>query len=350
MNRPLDWQQRELGRDCRHSYIVQAPAGSGKTELLTQRMLGLLARVTNPEEVVAITFTRKAAAEMSHRLIGHLQAAARQRNGEGDSQSLQEHEQVSRDLALAVLDHDTEMGWGLLDQPSRLRIRTIDSLCSELARQLPILSGLGGGQKVTEDATALYRKAAVRTMAALEEDDNELRDDVERILGRYDNQYDRLVELLTSMLANREQWLGHLFSTRSGESFNRQGMQAALEYLVQHELLNARDKTPDHLLNSLPRFFNFALSNAPDDEPSLKNLVDFAGGLEGGTLDLPVTADALPHWQTMIKRLITSRGDKWRSSLTKKDGFPAPSQATGQDALIYRAMKEDFIEQIMTLI
>ena len=48
MNRPADWEQRELGRDLTHSYIVQAPAGSGKTELLTQRLLALLARVENP--------------------------------------------------------------------------------------------------------------------------------------------------------------------------------------------------------------------------------------------------------------------------------------------------------------
>ncbi len=77
MNRPADWRERKQGRDPHCSYIVQAPAGSGKTELLTQRMLGLLARVENPEEIVAITFTRKSAAEMSHRLVSHLQAAAK---------------------------------------------------------------------------------------------------------------------------------------------------------------------------------------------------------------------------------------------------------------------------------
>ena len=81
MNLPSDWKQRELGCDLQNSYIVQAPAGSGKTELLTQRLLALLARVENPEEVVAITFTRKAAAEMSHRLVNRLQAAARQQTG-----------------------------------------------------------------------------------------------------------------------------------------------------------------------------------------------------------------------------------------------------------------------------
>ena len=49
-----------------------------------------------------------------------------------------------------LLANDAERGWNLLAQPSRLRIRTIDSLCAELARQLPVLSGLGGGQQVVD--------------------------------------------------------------------------------------------------------------------------------------------------------------------------------------------------------
>jgi len=346
MSRPSDWQQREQSRDLRNSCIVQAPAGSGKTELLTQRLLALLAQVESPEEVVAITFTRKAAAEMSRRLLGHLQAA--NKKGTNTGEKLEPHELISHQLALKVLENDSRQGWNLLEQPSRLRIRTIDSLCSELARQLPVLSGLGGGQQVAKDASALYRKAAARTMATIEDDNDELRTDVIRVLDRYNNQYDTLVELLTGMLASREQWIGHLLASRTDDGFDRHGLEQALRYLVEFQLKKARQIIPGDLLTSLPQFYRYALSNDPDNEAALTELLAACGGPDCDFLDLPKIAEALVHWQTVIDTLFTKADEMRKAAPGAKDGFPPPSAARGEEKDHRKAWKDDFKEILDT--
>ena len=95
-----DFRQRERALDPAASCIVQAPAGSGKTELLIQRYLRLLARVQAPEQVLAITFTRKAAAEMRQRVVEALVAARE------DTPCSNEHEKVTRELARQALAAD----------------------------------------------------------------------------------------------------------------------------------------------------------------------------------------------------------------------------------------------------
>ena len=335
MSRPADWQQRGAGRDPERSFIVQAPAGSGKTELLTQRLLGLLARVENPEEIIAITFTRKAAAEMSHRLLLRLHEA----HGDIDEDGLEPHQRTSLELARAALRNDAERGWNLLQQPSRLRIRTIDSLCSDLARQLPLLSGLGGGLGITENADELYHLAAVRTMAAIEDDSDPLQADVVRILDRYDNRYDLLVELLRHMLANREQWMQHLVG-----GVDREALESALRFLVESELEQAHGLVPGWLLLELPPLLDYALANDPTDEAELHALFEGCGGRGCARLALAATADSLPHWNTLINRLLTADGTKWRANGDVKAGFPAPSKARGEEKSIREHWKTRFKE------
>src|SRR5437588_3763572 len=98
-----DAQQRETALETSGSFIVQAPAGSGKTELLIQRFLALLARVPEPEAIVAITFTIKAAAEMRGRVIQALENAAL------GMEPATAHERVTFGLASAALKSDRRL-------------------------------------------------------------------------------------------------------------------------------------------------------------------------------------------------------------------------------------------------
>src|SRR6201993_1312096 len=100
-----DSAARARALDVTRSFLVQAPAGSGKTELLIQRFLALLAHVDRPERIVAMTFTRKAAAEMRDRIIEALRLAA------AGAAPDDEHEQRTLELAQRALAQDARHGW-----------------------------------------------------------------------------------------------------------------------------------------------------------------------------------------------------------------------------------------------
>jgi len=83
-----DQAQRIEALDTSRSFLIQAPAGSGKTELLTQRYLKLLSISDSPESVLAMTFTKKAVSELKARVIDALKSA------QGDRPDLS-HKQIS---------------------------------------------------------------------------------------------------------------------------------------------------------------------------------------------------------------------------------------------------------------
>src|SRR5688572_2367811 len=158
-----DQAQREQALDARRSFIVQAPAGSGKTDLLVKRYIKLLSLVEKPEEILAITFTRKAAAEMRKRVL----------EGIGNAGEI----------------------------AHRLRIQTIDAFCAALTRQTPVLARFGAQPGIIEDASELYLEAARRVFT-------QLNPVTERLLGHLDNNLPFAVALLAHMLRTRDRWLG----------------------------------------------------------------------------------------------------------------------------------------------
>ncbi len=195
-----DEDQRRQALHVGRSFIVQAPAGSGKTELLIQRYLALLAVVEKPERIQAVTFTRKAAGEMRERILA---ALVRARRGEVPGKS---HELITHDLARAALKRDDARAWGLLQNPSRLRVQTIDSLCQSIVMQMPWLARQGALPELVEDAMPLYTSAAYRTLGMVERPGPH-REWIENVLLHLDNNARRVADMLASMLGKREQWL-----------------------------------------------------------------------------------------------------------------------------------------------
>jgi ATP-dependent exoDNAse (exonuclease V) beta subunit len=186
---PPDQTQRDLALDPSRSILVQAPAGSGKTTLLTERFLRLLVEVEEPGQVVAITFTNAAAAEMRNRILDELR------------------KEEPSPLARRVLDRSQVRGWNLLDLPAQLRISTIDSFCRELALQQPLLSGLGGGLEIAEQPDELYRRAARETLRKIDQTGSALGAAIEELLLWRDNGWQEMEALLIAMLKSRDRWM-----------------------------------------------------------------------------------------------------------------------------------------------
>src|ERR1700748_2056747 len=115
---PPDHEARRRALDVQLSAIVEAPAGSGKTDLLLQRYLKLLAEggVSRPEEILAITFTRKATAELRERVLEQLHAAA---SGAPVALDASNFQRETRVLAKSVLAVDARLGWRPLEPPHR---------------------------------------------------------------------------------------------------------------------------------------------------------------------------------------------------------------------------------------
>ena len=293
-----DAQARRAARDVSRSFIVQAPAGSGKTELLIQRYLALLASVEVPEQIVAITFTRKAAAEMRARVTDALKSAAAQ------AIPAQPHRRETHALALRALDRDQARGWAVIEHPQRLKIDTLDSLNAWLAQRLPLLAGGVAGARIVEAGAQDHYALAARRLVDRLEDATPTGTALRRILEHAHGGVERMEALLAGLLGTRDQWLPHLL-----EADGIEALEHALRRLIDDELAALRDVLPARLTGELVALLRHGARHAAD----------------------PATRDALaawrtreqlppPHWrhleawQAMATLLLTRQG-QWRRQL-----------------------------------
>ena len=157
------------------SMIIRAPAGSGKTHLLVARFIKCLEQCQTPDRVFAITFTKKAAEEMKHRVLSALK----------DNTTLPHR----------LRDE-------ILSQPHLLNIFTIDGLCHQIAFSQPDISELSPDARLLSHPWPLYETAAKRVLLRHQHSEA-----LSTLITLNHGYVDRMLRLLTELLATRSQWI-----------------------------------------------------------------------------------------------------------------------------------------------
>ena len=299
-----DANARQQAIDPNYSYIVSAPAGSGKTGLITQRVLKLLTTVNNPEEILCITFTRKAAAEMRHRIHGALIFASENPRPEDSFNA------VIWDLATEALSRNAQFEWNLLDIPYRLRIKTIDSFCHYIAKQFAFDNGTGSLPEQSEYPQALYHKAARELLKQLEAN-NATGQALATVVAHMGNDLSDCEKLFADMLGKRDQWLPHIFTAADNSDY----FQVVIEQLIidnleriEHQLLP--------LAADLLALADYAGNNAPEGNKDLQSLQ--------GIIDYPeLSQQGLKQWKNILRMLLKKDKDfSPRRTVDARNGFP----------------------------
>ena len=291
-----DQSQRDQALDISDSFIVQAPAGSGKTELLTQRYLKLLSIADEPETILAITFTNKAVDELKHRVVSSLLQAK-------SIPPKEAHKLKTYKLANQVLKQSELREWDLLNNPSRIKISTIDSLSSLIVSKYPSLQQLIPPRIMSDryEYEYMYQMAAEKTLMLIEED--EYNESIARVLLYLDNHVDKFYRLLVYMLSKREQWLPRLYlkGVLDVDFLERTAQQIIVEHLqvlreIASEYLNVD-------------IFNLLRANTRPEVSKINKL-------PGDKLS------DLSNWQIIADLLLAKSSGEWRKKIDKSLGFP----------------------------
>lgn len=283
-----DQQVRDEVVSPKGSYIVQAPAGSGKTTLLVTRYLNLLCVVRQPEEILAITFTDKAAKEMKRRVLAQLL-------------------NPTSEIAEKALERSEQLGWNITLNSQRLKIQTIDSFAYSLVRRMPLESQLSLDYASLETAPSVYDDAAAEffeLMIKVKQD--ELVETIVKVLSIFDGDVSFGRRVLAEMLQRRHDWIKPmqtiLTALRDGVASNQlfKQLEDTRNTYIEQLLNTIRSDFDDDLLKRCKDLCRYAAHN---------NDVFFG--------DFEHTSD----WNFLGELFLTTQG-VFRKSVNVSQGFP----------------------------
>lgn len=295
--------EQSRAADPKASAWVEASAGTGKTHVLTARMLNLLLNGTAPDRILALTFTKAAAAEMANRILSRLGGWAVMEEGalRADIEAL-----TGRTPKASDIERAKSLFARVLDLPQGLNIQTIHAFCQSLLGRFPVESGLPPQFKVMDERTqdeilSATRDDLMSNVKAHEGSDlNAALAHVVILAG--ESQFN---SLMAALIRERVQ-LGRL------RPFGVEGMRAAIKNILELPL----DQTVEDVLRDAIDGVN---------EVSIERAAKALG--QGGKTDIK-RAETIAAWLVLNAEKRLEDFDSYCSAFLTKDAKPLARLAT----------------------
>jgi len=317
-----DHRERETALDGSRNIHCESPAGAGKTSLLTDRFLRLLALCGHPLQILALTFTNKAAAEMRQRIWNTLRSAEEGREGD--------RYEIAREALSRHKDY-----LHLIYSPDGLRITTFHSLCLAIVRSSPFEAEVSPDIAVIEgiehdELLEQVTDTTLRGIGSLPEGDPR-RAALENWLLRSNNNWGRFRSDCINLVTRRDylvDLIGLVSLHPDMDSFHHR---------INHDL-----KTLITRLIGRTRSALLETDFGKNWRAVARYLEPDHCGKDGGPPG--ITWQDLPSWQSLVELILTKEG-------TPRKRFPAGAKdpAAKETGARLRALPEETVRMLHDL-
>lgn len=223
--------KNKIALDPSNSVVVEACAGSGKTWLLVSRIVRLLLAGVQPGEILAITFTRKAAQEMQERLHEWLHLLAAKDDGEVREFLKQ---RAIDDVDEAMLAKARGLYRDFLLSSSSITISTFHGWFMQIIQRAPLNAGVPVGMQLLERTAALREEAWDALADSLHaEPEGELAQEMQWLFNEYGLHNTRT--LLDNFLNKRAEWWAYTQGQEDAVAWALEQLQAELQVALDDD-------------------------------------------------------------------------------------------------------------------
>jgi ATP-dependent helicase/nuclease subunit A len=156
---PTTLAEQFAASDPERSAWVSANAGSGKTHVLTQRVIRLMLAGNSPDRILCLTFTKAAAANMKNRVFDTLGGWTMLPD---DKLAVEIEKSTGKRPTHKTLNRARQLFTEALDTPGGLKIQTIHAFCEALLHQFPLEANVSGHFEVVQDVAQTVMLAEAR--------------------------------------------------------------------------------------------------------------------------------------------------------------------------------------------